>query len=65
MSHAERCPVCFGTGEYIRPPNPMTTAVSLPKICHGCGGKGWIKVEDGERVGFHDVDKFYPPDKED
>ena len=35
MSHAERCPVCYGTGKYDN------------LICHGCNGKGWVEVSDG------------------
>ena len=32
--HAEKCPVCEGSGEYKE------------KECHGCNGKGWIEVSD-------------------
>jgi len=34
MAHAEKCPVCDGSGQYEF------------RECHGCGGKGWITVED-------------------
>ena len=46
---AERCPVCYGTGKYIDPPDPtdpMTTAGSNPRTCHGCAGKGWVEIHD-------------------
>jgi hypothetical protein len=32
MSHAEKCPVCEGSGKYKE------------KICHGCAGLGWIVI---------------------
>ena len=44
---AERCPVCYGTGKYIDPPDPMTTVCLSPRTCHGCAGKGWVGVWDG------------------
>jgi hypothetical protein len=34
------------------------------KICHGCDGKGWVTVRDRESIGYHDVDRFYPPNEE-
>lgn len=37
MAHAEKCPVCSGTGK------------SEPdKVCHGCDGKGWVTVKDDD-----------------
>jgi len=39
MSHAERCPVCCGSGK-IKDNN-----------CHGCLGKGWIEVSDTHASG--------------
>ena len=44
--HAERCPICSGTGVYVPPPNPYTREVAIPRTCHGCQGKGWVSVED-------------------
>lgn len=32
MAHAEICPVCKGERD--------------GKPCHGCGGKGWVTIED-------------------
>ena len=46
MSHAERCPVCYGSGKYTPPANPNSSAVPQPQICHGCGGKGWVELND-------------------
>lgn len=37
MNHAEKCPICYGTGKIKK------------KTCHGCGGKGWIEVSNGRR----------------
>jgi len=32
--HAEKCPVCEGSGKYKK------------KECHGCDGKGWILIPE-------------------
>lgn len=45
--HAERCPVCNGTGTYVEKYQPAhsTTTITLQRsTCHGCGGKGWVTV---------------------
>lgn len=34
MAHAEKCPVCNGKGKID------------DKTCHGCGGTGWIVIQD-------------------
>ena len=59
MSHAERCPVCGGSGKFPDNPYefgiPNSTLVSPSlKTCHGCGGTGWVTV------GNDDV-PFIPP----
>lgn len=41
MAHAEKCPICGGSGRL--PDDGKTTDVKYP-ICHGCNGKGWITV---------------------
>lgn len=43
MAHAERCPVCGGSGK-LR--DDGKTTCPMPKTCHGCSGKGWITVQD-------------------
>lgn len=43
MAHAEICPVCGGRGRVTI--NVNLTA-PLEQLCHGCGGKGWIEVQD-------------------
>jgi hypothetical protein len=43
--HAELCPVCLGTGhrERLRVPS---SEITKETICHGCGGRGWVEIED-------------------
>ena len=51
MAHAEKCPICHGTGK----DNNLNTWGDIPaKSCHGCGGKGWVEVRDD--YGFY----YYP-----
>ncbi len=50
MSHAEICPVCHGSGKIPPHDDGQTTAVPLPVTCHGCGGSGWVTIEDGRQV---------------
>ena len=47
MAHAEKCPICEGSGR-LPLPVEMGTSASRPydKLCHGCGGKGWVSVQD-------------------
>lgn len=45
MAHAQKCPICNGEGKYKE------------QTCHGCGGKGWIEVQDRDQLhGF-----LWPP----
>lgn len=39
----ETCPVCWGKGKL--PDDGKTTAV-IERTCHGCGGKGWVTVQE-------------------
>lgn len=41
MARAVLCPVCEGSG-HAQPPDYFTDMVD----CHGCGGKGWVQVDD-------------------
>lgn len=43
-SHAEICPICRGSGKVKE--ETYTTAGAIEKVCHGCGGRGWITVHD-------------------
>ena len=45
MAHAEKCPVCNGTGTVVVLPDPRgTSAVPTYQVCHGCGGRGWVVI---------------------
>ena len=43
MSHAQRCPVCNGSGKVLQEPD---TTSNMRITCYGCGGKGWVEVSD-------------------
>lgn len=43
MTHAQRCPVCHGSGKL--PDDGKTSAIS-EETCHGCHGRGWVTVQD-------------------
>jgi DnaJ-class molecular chaperone len=45
MAHSEICPICSGNGKIA---DTETSAIIL-KTCHGCGGFGWITVEDFQK----------------
>jgi len=51
MVHAERCPICGGTGVVVWD-NEKGRYVGCARVeisavpCHGCGGKGWVEVND-------------------
>lgn len=50
MGDAVLCPVCSGSGrvekdqEEQRRDRQLTGVASKYKVCHGCGGTGWIEV---------------------
>ena len=47
MAHAERCPVCRGSRKvFVDDYGKLTANKINEKICHGCGGKGWVVVPD-------------------
>jgi DnaJ-class molecular chaperone len=48
-SHAEKCPVCDGAGVFN---NQIWSEIDYryTRICHGCGGRGWVVVKDIEEV---------------
>jgi len=41
MAHAEKCPVCGGTGKV---PRDIPATDGADQACHGCGGLGWITI---------------------
>lgn len=48
MAHAEKCPICNGSGK-VYPRTPTSTGgITIPDSdpCHGCNGKGWVEVGD-------------------
>jgi len=46
--HAERCPICSGSGEIREIPKYQFEHVPRHqrKACHGCNGRGWVTVLD-------------------
>lgn len=53
MAHSERCPVCEGSGKGVlawtegsAAMGEVGNSVLRHYPCHGCGGKGWVTVED-------------------
>ncbi len=53
MIHAEKCPVCNGSGRTESTETETGTLVRKSQPCHGCNGKGWVEV------GVPDV-PYYP-----
>lgn len=45
VSHAERCPVCGGSGDIIDGQSSNSFAPCV-QPCNGCGGLGWVTVKD-------------------
>ena len=45
MSRAVKCPVCDGEGKILMS-DVSSTAGGWEKVCHGCGGRGWIEIGD-------------------
>lgn len=50
MSHGARCPICEGNGKI----NKGSGWVPDMKICHGCGGKGWVEISDNTGISLCD-----------
>ena len=48
MAHAEKCPICNGTGNLAKEMYPYE---GTRQSCHGCNGKGWVEVADAPPVG--------------
>jgi hypothetical protein len=59
MSHAEICPVCGGKGR-INDVDPTDACVARWKRCHGCGGSGWVTVQDSDTGYKFDFDWEWP-----
>lgn len=54
MAHVQKCPICGGKGQ-IQDETQLTTTCPSTKTCHGCGGKGWVEVQDNENA------VYWPP----
>jgi DnaJ-class molecular chaperone len=54
MAHAEKCPICYGTGQTPKP-SSWVNVQQWQSQCHGCGGKGWVIVGEEDYV-----TTFYP-----
>jgi len=46
MGKAQTCPVCLGKGKIYDAESFGKTYKDKYKTCHGCGGKGWVTVQD-------------------
>lgn len=46
MAHAEKCPICGGSGRSETTQAETGTLVRKSQPCHGCGGKGWVEIGD-------------------
>lgn len=59
MARAVICPVCDGAGKIDE--DYPGAGKSNERICHGCGGKGWVEVADGVYPMYPFVIKPYYP----
>ena len=57
MAHAEKCPICNGTGKIFK--ESTTTAEGYEIVCHGCSGKGWVVVSINYK---EDIGKLFTTD---
>ncbi len=48
MAQAVICPVCLGKGKIDE------------ETCHGCGGKGWVEVQDYQPPYYPVYPPYYP-----
>jgi len=50
MAHAEKCPVCNGSGILRYMDGVERIGIHLngepEKQCHGCNGRGWVELSD-------------------
>lgn len=51
MAHAEKCPICYGKGKVLEEATKYEKVPTM-NTCYGCGGKGWVEVQDNENAGI-------------
>lgn len=56
---AELCPVCKGIGK-LYDPICDAAVTAATKICHGCGGMGWVGARGPEPFVFYPPQLPYP-----
>ena len=57
---AVRCPICNGTGIYVKDSKEY---MGTWGTCHGCDGKGWVEVQENPIVTyytFHSLGTSFP-----
>jgi predicted methyltransferase len=55
MAHAERCPICEGTGLvmngfYDQTSGFWSTTDCSSETCRSCNGKGYVEVQSNEEI---------------
>ena len=51
MAKIEICPICGGVGKVYSLGKSANSTDDLGyewRVCHGCGGKGWVEVSENE-----------------
>ena len=61
MAHAEKCPVCDGTGKvpngfYSSTSGEWVSTSAVPETCRSCGGTGWVTVHDCRQIFYGNPD---------
>ena len=71
MSHAERCPICFGkgivpNGFYNSTEYTWSSTSTMPEKCRSCFGRGYVEITDSItmsdasdnqfKITFHSID---------
>lgn len=51
--HAEKCPICLGSGKVVISSGGYYTGED---VCHGCRGRGWIEVSDSIKIDDSNTD---------
>lgn len=46
MAHAEKCPICLGKGKIAYTGKEAVIPWIEQPNCYGCGGKGWVEIQD-------------------